>query len=138
MTVEAPGTLAREPSQARATFRLLGPLEADIDGRSIQLGAPKPRSLFAFLLLHANEVVSPERAIDFLWGEDPPPSAHGSLQVYVHGLRKQVGSGRIETRGSGYLLTVGSGELDLDRFERLVSDGRAALEKGAAELAASG
>jgi predicted ATPase/DNA-binding SARP family transcriptional activator len=118
------------------TFRLLGPVEAEIDGRAVPLGAPKQRCLCAFLLLHANEVVSPERAIDFLWGEDPPPSAHGSLQVYVHGLRKQVGGGRIETRGSGYLLTVGSGELDLHRFDRLVSDGRAALEKGAADLAA--
>ncbi len=116
-------------------FRLLGPLEAEIDGGLVELGAPKQRSLFAFLLLHPNEVVPPERAIDFLWGDDPPPSAHGSLQVYIHGLRKQVGSDRIETRGSGYLLTVGSGELDVDRFDRLVSDGRAGLEKGAAELA---
>ena len=116
-------------------FRLLGPLEAEIDGRLVELGAPKQRSLFAFLVLHANEVVSPERAIDFVWGDEPPPSAHGSLQVYIHGLRKQLGSDRIETRGSGYLLTVGSGELDVDRFDRLVSDGRAGLEKGAAELA---
>ena len=77
------------------TFRLLGPVEAEIDGRAVPLGALKQRCLCAFLLLHANEVVSPERAIDFLWGEDPPPSAHGSLQVYVHGLRKQLGSGRI-------------------------------------------
>ena len=91
------------------TFRLLGPVEAEIDGRTVPLGAPKQRCRCAFLLLHANEVVSPERAIDFLWGEDPPPSAHGSLQVYVHGLRKQLGNGRIETRGSGYQLMLGWG-----------------------------
>jgi predicted ATPase len=34
------------------------------------------------------------------------------------------------------VLAVGSGELDLHRFDRLVSDGRAALEKGLAALAA--
>jgi predicted ATPase/DNA-binding SARP family transcriptional activator len=136
MSVEVPEKPGREPPAARTTFRVLGPLEAEIDGRSVQLGAPKQRSLLVFLLLHANEVVPAERAIDFVWGEDPPASALGSLQVYVHGLRKQLGSERIETRGAGYVLTVGSGELDLHRFDRLVSDGRAALEKGEAEPAA--
>ncbi|HKD94123.1 MAG TPA: BTAD domain-containing putative transcriptional regulator [Gaiellaceae bacterium] len=120
---------------ARAAFRLLGPVEAEIGGRSLPLGAPKQRLLFAFLLLHANEVIPRERTIDFLWGEDPPPAPAKSLQVYVHGLRKELGSGRIDTRGTGYVLTVGSGELDLHRFDRLVSDGRAALEKGAAAVA---
>lgn len=126
----------RKPVVTGATFRLLGPVEAEIDGRPVALGAPKQRLLFAFLLLHANQVVSRERAIDFLWGEDPPSAASNSLQVYVHGLRKQLGGARIETRGTGYVLTVGSGELDLHRFDRLVSDGRAALEKGSAGLAA--
>ena len=121
---------------AGGEFRLLGPVEAEIGGCPVPLGAPKQRSLFAFLLLHANEVVSRERAIDFLWGEEPPPSAQGSLQVYVHGLRKQLDPGRIETRGSGYVLTVGSGELDLHRFDRLLTDGRSALEKGSASVAA--
>jgi len=114
---------------ARAAFRLLGPVEAEIGGRSLPLGAPKQRLLFAFLLLHANEVIPRERTIDFLWGEDPPPAPAKSLQVYVHGLRKELGSGRIDTRGTGYVLTVGSGELDLHRFDRLVSDGRAALSE---------
>src|SRR5262249_41096358 len=121
---------------ARAAFRLLGPVEAEIGGRAVPLGAPKQRLLFAFLLLHANEVVPRERTIDFLWGEDPPPAPAKSLQVYVHGLRQELGSTRIETRGTGYVLAVGSGELDLHRFDRLVSDGRAALEKGSAALAA--
>jgi predicted ATPase/DNA-binding SARP family transcriptional activator len=121
---------------ARAAFRLLGPVEAEIAGRPVPLGAPKQRLLFAFLLLHANEVVPRERTIDFLWGDDPPPAPAKSLQVYVHGLRKELGSGRIETRGTGYVLTVGSGELDLHRFDRLVSDGRVALEKGSPALAA--
>jgi predicted ATPase/DNA-binding SARP family transcriptional activator len=136
VTVGVEGTLQQKPPSSRVSFRLLGPVEAEIDGRPVALGAPKQRLLFAFLLLHANEVVSRERAIDFLWGDEPPGSALSSLQVYVHGLRKQLDRGRIETRGSGYVLPVGSGELDLHRFDRLVSDGRAALEKGAASVAA--
>ena len=34
----------------------------------------------------------------------PPASAAASLQVYIHGLRKQLGSDRIETHGAGYEL----------------------------------
>ena len=135
VAVGARDTEQGKPAAARATFRLLGPVEAEVASRQVPLGAPKQRLLFAFLLLHANEVVPRERTIDFLWGEDPPPAPSKSLQVYVHGLRKELGSGRIETRGTGYVLTVGSGELDLHRFDRLVSDGRAALEKGSAALA---
>ena len=48
-------------------FRLLGPIEAIRDGRSLPLGGAKPRALLALLLLHANEVVSRDRLIEALW-----------------------------------------------------------------------
>src|SRR5262249_21771151 len=58
------------------------------------------------------------------------------LQVYVHGLRRALGADRIETAGRGYRVVVGDDELDLDRFERTLERGRAALEAGRAEDAA--
>jgi predicted ATPase/DNA-binding SARP family transcriptional activator len=117
-------------------FRILGPVEALVDGRPAALGAPKQRALLALLLVNRGRVVSAEALVDGLWGEKPPASAMQSLQVYVHGLRRAVGAERIETVGRGYRAVVAEGELDLDRFDRLLERGRAALEAGRAEDAA--
>ena len=107
-------------------FRLLGPLEAvDDHGAPVALGGPRPRALLALLLLHRNEVVSGDRLIDGIWGESPPASAQNALQVHVHALRRVLGAERIETRPPGYVLHVGDGELDVERFERLAAQGQA-------------
>src|ERR1044071_10409542 len=87
-------------------FRVLGPVEAVLEEGPVPLGAPKQRALLALLLLNANSVVPRERLIDGLWGEAPPASALQSLQVYVHGLRRALGGGRIETAGQGYRAVV--------------------------------
>jgi predicted ATPase/DNA-binding SARP family transcriptional activator len=79
------------------------------------------------LLLNANEVIARERLIDALWGRQPPRAAVQSLQVYVHGLRQTLGADRIETRGTGYRFQLDPGELDYERFERLVERASQAL-----------
>jgi predicted ATPase/DNA-binding SARP family transcriptional activator len=117
-------------------FRILGPIEALIDDDSATLGAPKQRGLLALLLVNRRRVVTAEQLIDGLWGESPPASAVQSLQVYVHGLRRALGAERIETAGRGYRVVVGEDELDLDRFERMLERGRAALEAGRPDDAA--
>src|SRR5262245_17941839 len=106
-------------------FRLLGALEVlGDDGAPVQLGGKRPRALLALLLLHVNEPVSTDRLIDGIWGESPPASAQGALQVHVHALRKALGPDRILTRSPGYLVRVEPGELDCDRFEQLVAAGQ--------------
>src|SRR5262249_8852708 len=87
----------------------------------------KQRALLAQLLLRANTAVPRGELVDAVWGERPPKSAVGALQVYVHGLRQAFGAERIVTRGASYRLQVDPGELDLERFERLVTAARAAL-----------
>jgi predicted ATPase/DNA-binding SARP family transcriptional activator len=119
-----------------AQFRILGAVEAFLDGAPVALGAPKQRAVLAMLLVNRRRVVSADQLVDGLWGEAPPASAVQSLQVYVHGLRRALGAERIETAGRGYRATVAEEELDLDRFERGVDRGRAALEAGRAEDAA--
>ena len=79
------------------------------------------------LLLHRNEAVSSDRLIDALWGETPPPTAAKVLQNHIGQLRRALDDReghRLRTRGHGYLLEVEDGELDLERFERLVGRGR--------------
>ena len=117
-------------------FRILGPVEATDDRGNRALGAPKQRALLAFLLLRANDVVSRESLVDALWPSEPPRSAVQSLQVYVHGLRQALGADRIETVGTGYRFRLEPGELDVEQFARLVSEGAKALEAGDAGDAA--
>src|SRR6266511_1270969 len=114
-------------------FRILGPLEALEEGRPVALGGSKQRALLAILLLHAPDVVSRDRLIDQLWGASPPDTAPTALQVYVSQLRKILGRETIVTRARGYSMQVGAGELDLDRFERLIGDARAQDPAEAAE-----
>ncbi len=111
-------------------FRLLGPLEAVVEGNPVPLAAAKPRALLALLLLHRNQVVSTEHLIDELWADEPPARATKTLQVYISQLRKTLGPERLVTRPPGYLLKVAPGELDLERFERLVAEGRKRLADG--------
>ncbi len=110
-------------------FRILGPLEVTDQGRTVPIKGRKLQALLTLLLLNAGEVVSRERLIDELWGDEPPPSAAKTLQVHVSRLRRELGEA-VVTRGGGYLIEVEPGALDLDRFTQLVDDGRRALAAG--------
>ncbi len=105
-------------------FRILGPLEVLELGRPIDVGGAKQRALLACLLLHPNRVVSSDHLIEALWGERAPETAPKALQVYVSQLRKALGKERILTRTPGYQIRVQEDELDLERFQRLVSEGK--------------
>jgi YVTN family beta-propeller protein len=121
-------------------FRIMGPLEVLDQERVLDVGGGKQRAVLALLLLHANEVVSSDRLIDELWPDQPPPSAAKIVQAHVSRLRKALdgdGDGILLTRGHGYLLRVEPGQLDLDRFQGLLDDGRAALAAGDPDRAAA-
>jgi DNA-binding SARP family transcriptional activator len=111
-------------------FRILGPLEAWDGERELSLGGPKPRSLLTLLLLHPNEVVPTDRLIDELWGEDSPEDAAAALRVNVSRLRKALPQDVLTTRSPGYLVRVEPDALDVQRFERLVEEGRSLLARG--------
>ena len=115
-------------------FRILGPLEVAEDERRLPLGGQRQRALLAVLLLHANEAVSRDRLIDEVWGEEAPATVENAVQVYVSRLRKLVGSsngdGFLSREGNGYLLTIVPEQLDANRFEQLVRDGRRARAAG--------
>jgi hypothetical protein len=112
-------------------FRVLGPLEVRAGQEPLPLGPRKQRALLARLLVDAGRTVSVERLLDDLWGEDVPGTAVKMVQIYVSGLRKALGSGRLLTRASGYCLEpAGDDDLDLERFERLAASGRAAHADG--------
>src|SRR4051812_28750601 len=119
-------------------FGILGPLEVRANGHAVPLGGARPRAVFAVLALNANRPVSAERLTLALWGEEAPPSAVKTVQVYVARLRKALGDPDVlGTTPAGYRLRVRPGELDAERFESLVADGRQALAAGRGEDAAA-
>jgi DNA-binding SARP family transcriptional activator len=127
---------ARQRKTGSMEFRILGRLEVIDNGQPVSLGAAKQRALLAVLLLSRRTTVSIDRLVELLWGEDPPPTAAKTIQVYVSRLRKALGDGILETRTPGYALAIGPAAVDLDRFQMLAEDGRAALRSDQAERAA--
>jgi YVTN family beta-propeller protein len=124
----AAGSKAAPTGAPGLHFRLLGPVEASRNGHKLELGARKPRALIALLLLNANRIVPTERLIDGLWGDSPPETARSALQVYVATLRKALGPDGtlLRTEPPGYVLDVGEGALDVERFDTLCAQARAA------------
>ena len=117
--------------------RVLGPLELVIDNGPVPLPA-KQRRLLAALLIRVGETRSADVLIDSVWGEAPPASASGLLQVYVSQLRKALPApARIATFDSGYALSLGEASLDAAEFERLLREGKEAMSDGNPALAAS-
>ncbi len=120
-------------------YSLLGPLEVyDAAGGRQRLGSPKLRSLLTLLLIDANRVVPLDRLIDQLWAGEPPASSTATLQAYVWQLRKLLEPDRptrapaevLITEPPGYRLVVADGDLDVESFERLVTQGVALVDAG--------
>ena len=102
-------------------YGILGPLVASVDGTEAVLGGARTRAVLAVLLLGRGSVVSVDRLLDAVWGEDPPPTAETALQGHVSRLRRALGSDAIETRPPGYVLRSGPDAVDADRFESVVA-----------------
>jgi len=96
-----------------------------------------PRSVLAALLLSPNRVVSAERLVDVVWGDEPPAFAGAALQNHVMRTRRALGdeAWRLRTIAPGYAVEVTGEELDLTVFERLSRKGRRALDAGEWEAA---
>jgi len=112
-------------------FRLLGPLEILVGGRSVPVVGAKQRALLALLLVRANEVVPHDRLVDELWPESPPAADH-ALQMHVSRLRQTLASADagelIATCPGGYRLSHDPDDLDLRRFESRIGEARTLLE----------
>ena len=119
-------------------FGILGPLQViGDDGRELALGGRMPRAVLALLLLRANAVVSSDQLVEELWAGAPPASGAKGLHVHVSRLRRALGAGhsdpdgeRLVTTAGGYVLRVGPEELDVQRCERLIGEGRSLLAAG--------
>jgi DNA-binding SARP family transcriptional activator/tetratricopeptide (TPR) repeat protein len=122
-------------------FLILGPLEVLNEGRPLSLPMGRGRALLALLILHPGQVVSTDRLIDELWGEEPPVTATTALQGLVSNLRKRLEPSNVKgetptvlkTHPPGYVLAVDPDQVDAFRFKRLLKEasGAQALQRAA-------
>lgn len=116
-------------------FGVLGPLAAWVDGQVVSLGGVKQRLVLAGLLAHANTVVSVDRLVDIVWGDEPPEDAASTLAKYVYRLRVALRAsvdGPLSTRSPGYLLSVTADQLDAMRFAVLLHEAQQLLPESPA------
>ncbi|UQX86886.1 AAA family ATPase [Jatrophihabitans telluris] len=102
-------------------YHLLGPLAVERGGASLALGPPKQRALLAVLAQEAGAVVSTDRIVDSVWGDDHPASVQSSLHANVSRLRRLLRDDPsspppIVRRSGGYLLDVDRAEVDVALF----------------------
>lgn len=117
----------------RVEAKVLGPLEAVVDGRSIVPTARKERQVLALFALNASKVLPAPMLVDEIWGTRPPRVPLASLQTYVLHLRQRLGPGGknvLRTVPGGYSLAIPATNVDAGRYDRLVATGRRAMEQG--------
>lgn len=110
---------------------LLGPVEASIAGRRVNLGVRKQRLVAAVLALAVNRPVSVERLVGLMWPHDPPATARGMVHTYVCGLRTllaRIGAQdhgiRLDREGAGYVLRCDPHRIDVHRFRAMIAAAR--------------
>lgn len=118
---------------------VIGPLEVlTDDGVPTAVPGAKERLLLAVLTASAPGAVSTDRLVEAMWDGAPPVTARKSLQAHVVRLRSALepdrppgSAGRyVVRRGTGYVLTLPRGDLDVLAFGDLASWGRAHLASG--------
>ena len=94
-------------------FRILGPLEVAAGPERLELHGTRQEVVVATLLLNANGVVTMDRLLEAIYGEDLPPTARSQAQISISSLRRLFASSGhdtvIATHGHGYIIQVGDG-----------------------------
>jgi predicted ATPase/DNA-binding SARP family transcriptional activator len=111
-------------------FRILGPLEVVAASEPVRLGGHTEQVILAALIVDADRVVSADRLLDDLWGEEVPNTGLKTLRSHVSRIRGRLKpwGQPIETVADGYVLRTDTGEIDAQRFERLLVEARAYRE----------
>ncbi|MFI9788228.1 BTAD domain-containing putative transcriptional regulator [Kitasatospora sp. NPDC051984] len=121
---------------------LLGTVELSARGEPLSIGSRKVRTLLACLAIDPERPVSPDTLAERLWDGEPPPSAAGTLQVYISRLRSALRKAN-ETAGSAdgppvesisrsgtYVLRAETDQVDWQLFHRLAVQARSLVEVG--------
>jgi predicted ATPase/DNA-binding SARP family transcriptional activator len=111
-------------------FRLLGQVEALLDGSRLDIGHARQRCVLVALLVDVNDPVPAEQLIDRVWADDPPHRARNALAAYISRLRQVLDSAdvRIVRERGCYMLTTDVLSVDIHRFRHIASQARATAD----------
>jgi DNA-binding SARP family transcriptional activator len=119
------------------SFRLLGPLEFSLSGRTVNLSQRVHRIILASLILSANQVVSISSLIELIWPEESESRRINNLHYHISRIRSLLRElepsrsiPRIITSPPGYRFIIDNGERDIDYFSQLVSSARDSVAGG--------
>jgi DNA-binding SARP family transcriptional activator len=119
-----------ERGAAMLMVRVLGPMVVERNGVALVTGGPRQRAVFARLAAADGQLVTADRLVEDLWGEDAPASILTTLHSYVSRLRTALQDPHVVRReGPGYSVELGVEQVDARLFERLAAQGRQALER---------
>ena len=110
-------------------FRLLGDVEAWVDGQRVEVGHVRQRCVLVALLVDVNHAVASDQLIDRVWGDETPHNARNALAAYMSRLRHLFAGTedvQILRQPHGYLLSADAASVDLHRFRELTAAARAA------------
>jgi SARP family transcriptional regulator, regulator of embCAB operon len=127
-------------------IKVLGPLQAWANGRTITPTANKPRQILSLLAISAGELVTVTELIEELWDAKAPRSALQSVQTYILRLRQLIDeaqpAGRalaakdvLITRPCGYTLNIETRGVDVYCYQELAAAGERAMDAGDYESA---
>ena len=116
-------------------FRILGDVEALADGKRLDIGPARQRSVLVALLIDANHLVPTDQLIDRVWSEETPHKARNSLAGYLSRLRQVIASDDVEIarQPGGYVLATDPLSVDLHCFRQLTGQARAATDPAEAD-----
>jgi len=122
-------------------FILLGGIAVLVEGGALDLGPARQRCVLAALAVDAGRVVSLDRLVQRVWGDDPPLRARATLLNYLSRLRllladanTDTGTAAVARRPGGYALDVERSAIDLLRFHALCVQARAGDDRQAVAL----
>ena len=113
-------------------FRVLGSVEIESDDGPVVVSGQRLRALLTALLLQPNSVVSTDRLVEALWGQDLPESPANALHQVVTRLRARLGrwADCVRTGPGGYVLVAPDGSIDAEVFEGTYRRARTLMDAG--------
>jgi DNA-binding SARP family transcriptional activator len=120
----------RTATGEQVVLRLLGPVELSDGEQTLLVGPPQRQAVLAALAVDADAPVPVELLMHRVWGGRPPDGARAALHAHITRLRRvlaQPGSApaRLSRRSYGYVLEMDRDQVDVHRFQRLLSLTRA-------------
>lgn len=113
--------------------RLLGSVDVEVDGRTLDVGPPQRRAVLAALAVDAGTPVSIDALTDRVWGGDTPEAPRSALYAHVARLRRFLSEAETGGTGSGvalvrqadgYVLDMDRQDIDLHRATQLFDASR--------------